>query len=113
MVLVISRLKIRSVGQSKEEWSVSSDWAERCAITKELRDEFLQMEIFVSVVEARVLHDQWRVQYNEFRPPSSLDDLTPAEFAALPCGADSALKSCSEKPKPIADIWRSVYYLLQ
>ncbi len=55
-----------------------------------LRDEFLQMEIFVTVAEARVLLEQWRVQYNEFRPHSSLDDLTPAEFAALPCGADSA-----------------------
>lgn len=55
-----------------------------------LRDEFLQMEIFVSVAEARVLLEGWRVQYNEFRPHSSLDDLTPAEFAALPCGADSA-----------------------
>ena len=55
-----------------------------------LRDEFLQMEIFVTVAEARVLLDEWRVQYNEFRPHSSLDDLTPAEFAALPCGADSA-----------------------
>jgi len=55
-----------------------------------LRDEFLQMEIFVTVAEARVLLEEWRVQYNEFRPHSSLDDLTPAEFSALPCGADSA-----------------------
>jgi len=55
-----------------------------------LRDEFLQMETFVSVAEARVLLEEWRVRYNEFRPHSSLDYMTPAEFAGQPLGADSA-----------------------
>ena len=55
-----------------------------------LRDEYLQLETFATVAEARVLLDQWRVDYNEYRPHSSLDYLTPSEFAALPCGADSA-----------------------
>ncbi|MBC8404839.1 MAG: IS3 family transposase [Planctomycetes bacterium] len=55
-----------------------------------LRDEYLQLETFATVAEARVLLEQWRVDYNEYRPHSSLDYLTPSEFAALPCGADSA-----------------------
>ena len=42
----------------------------------------LDREIFHSVKEAKILVEQWRLEYNHHRPHSSLDDKTPAEFAA-------------------------------
>ena len=45
-----------------------------------LRDECLNMEWFRSRVEARVIIESWRKQYNQIRPHSSLNYLTPNEF---------------------------------
>jgi putative transposase len=45
-----------------------------------VRDECLNMHIFQSVAEARVVLAAYRRQYNEERPHSSLGYLTPAEF---------------------------------
>ncbi len=45
---------------------------------------------FVSLAEARVVIEGWRRQYNDQRPHSSLGYLTPSEYAARPCGHDSA-----------------------
>jgi putative transposase len=55
-----------------------------------LRDECLNGECFVSLAEARVVLESWRREYNEIRPHSSLGNLTPAEFASCPGGADFA-----------------------
>jgi putative transposase len=46
------------------------------------RDDLLNREIFHSVKEAKVLVENWRLEYNNHRPHGSLDDMTPAEFAA-------------------------------
>jgi putative transposase len=46
-----------------------------------LRDECLNRELFATLAEARVILESWRVEYNEERPHSSLDDQTPEEFA--------------------------------
>ena len=46
-----------------------------------LRDELLNAEQFMSVMEAKVLSEQFRVEFNEQRPHSALGYLTPAEFA--------------------------------
>jgi len=59
-----------------------------------LRNEFLDMEIFHSVKEAKVLVENWRLEYNNHRPHSSLDDKTPAEFAA------ACIASASATPSP-------------
>ncbi len=45
-----------------------------------LRSECLNMEIFYSVKEAKILTNQWRLHYNNERPHSSLGYLTPSEF---------------------------------
>lgn len=45
------------------------------------RDEFLDMEIFTSLVEAQYLAREYRKTYNEHRPHSSLGYRTPAQFA--------------------------------
>jgi putative transposase len=46
------------------------------------RDEFLNGEVFLSIVDARVRVGVWRRWYNEERPHSSLEYQTPQEFAA-------------------------------
>ncbi len=45
------------------------------------RDECLNMELFSSMKEARVIIEDWRKEYNEIRPHSSLGYLTPVEFS--------------------------------
>ena len=45
------------------------------------RDEFLNVEIFGSKLEAKVLGKEHREKYNHQRPHSSLGDQTPEEFA--------------------------------
>lgn len=47
-----------------------------------LRDECLNQYLFANLGEAREIVEDWRQEYNEYRPHSSLDYLTPAEFAA-------------------------------
>ena len=47
-----------------------------------LRDEFLALEVFESLVAARKLTQAWRDDYNHHRPHSSLGYVTPVEFAA-------------------------------
>jgi putative transposase len=46
------------------------------------RDECLNLEWFRTRTEATVVIEQWRRHYNEVRPHSSLDYLTPQEFKA-------------------------------
>jgi len=46
------------------------------------RDEFLNLEVFASRMEAKVLGREHREKYNHRRPHSSLGNMTPAEFAA-------------------------------
>jgi putative transposase len=46
------------------------------------RDELLNPELFDSMTEARVLVEQYRVDYNHLRPHSALGYLAPAAFAA-------------------------------
>jgi transposase InsO family protein len=45
------------------------------------RDECLNREVFGNLLEAKVLIEQWRQQYNNKRPHSSLGYQTPREFA--------------------------------
>ena len=48
-----------------------------------LRDELLNRDIFTTLVEAKVLIEQWRKDYNEVRPHSSLKYRPPAPEAVL------------------------------
>jgi transposase InsO family protein len=61
-------------------------WGER--FNGSLRDECLNLEVFYSVSEARVVIEQWRREYNEARPHSRLGYLTPKEYRAQ-CDSDS------------------------
>jgi putative transposase len=47
-----------------------------------VRDELLNIELFTCLAEARVVIEDWRVDYNHHRTHSSLGRKTPAAFAA-------------------------------
>ena len=78
-----------------------------------LRDECLNREIFGSLMEARVVIEQWRLYYNAERPHSSLGYQTPAEFGGRSIGC-SGLRSGFALPpsrttglniKPMAELY--------
>jgi putative transposase len=48
-----------------------------------LRDELLNIEEFGSITEAKVLIEDWRQEYNSYRPHSALGGLTPSEYATI------------------------------
>jgi transposase InsO family protein len=43
------------------------------------RDEFLNIELFASVQEAKLLAEQHQIEYNVYRPHSALQGRTPLE----------------------------------
>jgi putative transposase len=49
-----------------------------------LRDECLNEHLFANLAEARRIIEAWKIDYNTRRPHSSLNGLTPTEFAARP-----------------------------
>ena len=54
-----------------------------------LRDECLSTNWFLSIEDAQNKLEEWRMDYNEFRPHSSLGNMTPGDFArSLPEGAN-------------------------
>lgn len=87
-------LKDRSVGPLYIE--PGSPWENGYAESFQgrFRDELLDREVFYSVKEAKVLADNWRLEYNHHRPHSSLGYRTPAQFAA------ECIASASATPSP-------------
>jgi putative transposase len=49
-----------------------------------LRDECLNEHLFTNLNEVRQIIEAWRIDYNTNRPHTSLNGLTPTEFAARP-----------------------------
>ena len=49
-----------------------------------LRDELLDREIFTTLTEAKILIEEWRTEYNQVRPHSSLGYRLPALEAIIP-----------------------------
>jgi putative transposase len=47
-----------------------------------LRDEFLNIQVFFSVADARDKLEHWRQHYNQIRPHSTLGDSAPEELAS-------------------------------
>jgi len=69
---------------------------------EKLRDELLNRELFLHIDELRYVVDRWRLDYNHYRPHSSLDYMAPAAFAAACIGSDSAtlrLSQCMDKKR--------------
>ncbi len=53
------------------------------SFNSKLRDELLNCEIFTTMVEAKIIIEQWRREYNEVRPHSALGYRPPAPEAQL------------------------------
>jgi transposase InsO family protein len=54
------------------------------SFNSKLRDELLNGEVFTTMTEARVLIEQWRREYNQTRPHSSLGYQPPAPETKIP-----------------------------
>jgi len=48
-----------------------------------MRDELLDGELFLHIDETKYVVERWRMDYNHYRPHSSLGYMTPAGFAEL------------------------------
>ena len=55
-----------------------------------LRDECLNGELFLSLADARYVVAKWRRWYNDERPHSRLNWMTPSKFSAMCVATDSA-----------------------
>jgi len=51
------------------------------SFNRSFRDECLNENWFINLLDARTKIEDWRLEYNTFRPHSSLGDQTPEEFA--------------------------------
>jgi transposase InsO family protein len=60
------------------------------SFNSKLRDELLNRELFLHIDELRYVADRWRMDYNHYRPHSSLGYMAPAAFAAKCLEAGSA-----------------------
>jgi putative transposase len=54
-----------------------------------LRNECLNQHWFLDLEDARRIIEEWRIDFNEVRPHSSLDGMTPKEYAAANAGLTS------------------------
>src|SRR5206468_9327191 len=73
------------------------------SFNSKVRDELLNAEEFGSELEAQVLAKEWRRDYNQVRPHSSLGYRTPAEYGAMAPRADSAAPRRPEGPSVAVD----------
>ena len=56
-----------------------------------LRDELLAIELFHSLLEAKVMAEDYRQHYHAYQPHSSLDYQTPNEFTLDPSNNNPGL----------------------
>ena len=52
------------------------------SFNSKFRDELLDRELFLHIDELRYVANRWRMDYNHYRPHSSLGYMAPAAFAA-------------------------------
>ncbi len=62
-----------------------------------LRDECLNEHLFGNLKEAQRIIEEWRIDYNTNRPHSSLNGLTPTEFADAPTRGKTGTDSPYER----------------
>lgn len=60
------------------------------SFNEKFRGELLNRELFLHLDELRYVVDRWRMDYNHYRPHSSLRYMSPAAFAATCVEPDSA-----------------------
>lgn len=66
------------------------------------RQELLDRELFLGLEDARWCVDRWRLDYNHYRPHSSLGYIPPAEFAARwPTSAPGPASATPQQDPPL------------
>ena len=77
------REELESLGTATRYIEPGSPWQNAYveSFNARLRDEVLDRELFGNLLEAQVLIEHWRRQYNKEHPHSSLGYRSPAEFA--------------------------------
>ena len=76
------------------------------------RDECLNEHWFVSVADAQAVIEAWRVDYNTVRPHSSLNQVTPAQFAAFGVGARGPRPARTDQGLKSEDLALSVWRIV-
>jgi putative transposase len=66
------------------------------SFNSKMREECLRVSWFQNLFEARRIIANWQRDYNERRPHSSLNYMTPSEFAAKASGGKDAGQACLE-----------------
>jgi putative transposase len=74
------------------------------SFNSKLRDELLNRELFLHIDELRYVVDRWRMDYNHYRPHSSLDYMAPAAFAAKCLEQGSATLRLPQDKENMCDI---------
>jgi hypothetical protein len=74
------------------------------SFNSKLRDELLDRELFLHIDELRYVADRWRMDYNHYRPHSSLDYMAPAAFAAKCLEQGSATLCLTQDKENMCDI---------
>lgn len=99
---IASRVKewLKSMGVETLYIEAGAPWQNGYAesFNSRLRDEFLEMNYFNTMTEAKELARRWKEHYNHKRLHSSLGYKTPAEFARR-CGASGSASLRSATPE--------------
>ena len=74
------------------------------SFNSKLRDELLNRDLFLHIVELRYVVDRWRMDYNHYRPHSSLNYMAPAAFAAKCLEQGSATLRLPQDRENVCDI---------
>lgn len=96
---------LKSAGIATDYIEPGSPWENSYSesFNSRLRDELLNGEIFTTLLEARVLIEEHRHQYNEERVHSSLAYATPTEFATAGVQEEARKASAREEARTAAD----------
>ncbi len=74
------------------------------SFNSKLRDELLDRELFLHIDELRYIADRWRMDYNHYRPHSSLGYMAPAAFAATCLEQGSATLRLAQEKENMCEI---------
>lgn len=93
---------LRQVGMETLYIKPGSPWQNGFeeSLNNRVRDELLNVEMFMSLLEAQVLSEDWRQRYNHKHPHSSLAWQTPAAFAGSWQATVGATATPMRRPAP-------------
>ena len=72
------------------------------------RDECLNQHWFTTLADARLKIETWRLDYNDHRPHSALNNLTPSEFAAAALGQQRGGPASPDRQDETVQLTRSL-----